>query len=418
MDSLTRNSLYLSIEKGAHLLGGMVLLVGVARILGEQGLAQYAFVISFTAIFIPILDLGLNTRAIKLVGSGHPEGFSAVSDAVEFKFTLAGPILLAMLLGSVHVGNSSNYLAVLLVGSSTIAMSAGDAINSLFKGLSRSSLSALLVGSLNGALLVLGIGTMLLGGGIVGVAGCYLLCRACYLGAGLAIARSMGLAISLRTRPKIQMSALLEGIRHLPSVYFVGFLFHITYIVLSLNMNEAESSYVAIAYRISAALFILFSSSFEAVLPAISRVFHKGTDIRLTLVRGFTTLLVFSLLGVGLVQMLAYPAISLVFGKDYAPAVEAVRLVSWTIPPLVLCGLAHTAFLAMDEEDRGSLWMLAMVLVCVAGTALAVKLSGPPVAVMVPIAVAWLFAGAFWTTLLRIIRQCHSPVQEGSGDSI
>jgi len=405
MDGLTRNSLYLVIEKGAHLLGGLVLMVGVARLLGERELARYVFIISATSLYIPILDLGLNTRAIKLVGADPKNGYSAVVDSLAFKTALAGPILLAMAIGALAAGKASGtILAVLFVGGSTIAMSMGDAVNALFKGLGKSERSALLVGSLNGTLLVLGLGSMALGFGVTMVAACYLLCRAGYLAAGVIMARSTGVKLRKGFHPRIQGATLLEGLQHLPAVYFVGTILHLTYILTNLTLGDADSSQFAIAYRLAAALFVLFSSSLEAMLPAMSRRFRTGIALRLTLLRGFAALLGITVLGVGIVQFLAYPVTIWVFGIQYSPAVEAIRVVSWTMPPFVLCGLAHTALLAMDEEVRGSLWLLTMVLVCVFGSVVAVILSGVYAAAIVPTVVGWLFVVALWLNLWRFVR--------------
>ena len=55
---ITLNSIYLTAEKAAHLGFAMLLMVVVARVLGEGGLGNYAYVIALTSLFLPILDLG------------------------------------------------------------------------------------------------------------------------------------------------------------------------------------------------------------------------------------------------------------------------------------------------------------------------------------------------------------------------
>ena len=52
MGRVSTNSIYLTIEKGAHLLGGLFIMVVVARVMGAEGLAAYGFVISLTGIFL------------------------------------------------------------------------------------------------------------------------------------------------------------------------------------------------------------------------------------------------------------------------------------------------------------------------------------------------------------------------------
>ena len=58
MGRMSLNSAYLTVEKSAHLLGGMLLMVGVARLMGASALANYTFAISLTAFFVPIMFSG------------------------------------------------------------------------------------------------------------------------------------------------------------------------------------------------------------------------------------------------------------------------------------------------------------------------------------------------------------------------
>jgi hypothetical protein len=83
MGRLTNQAVFLTVEKAAHLGGGLVLLVAVARLLGEEVLGIYAFAIAATAVFVPVLDAGLNSRAIKQVAGS--QDWQAVFDAVAFR---------------------------------------------------------------------------------------------------------------------------------------------------------------------------------------------------------------------------------------------------------------------------------------------------------------------------------------------
>ena len=82
MARVSENSIFITVEKGAHLLGGMLLLVGVARLLGESGLADYVFVVGLTAFFVPLLDAGSNNRVIKASASRLTAGRTACSEAL------------------------------------------------------------------------------------------------------------------------------------------------------------------------------------------------------------------------------------------------------------------------------------------------------------------------------------------------
>ncbi|MBT3604790.1 MAG: oligosaccharide flippase family protein, partial [Candidatus Latescibacteria bacterium] len=176
MRRLTQQVFFLTLEKASHLGGAMLLLIAVARLLGEAALGTYAYIIAITAIFVPILDVGLNTRVIRSVAAGN--GTAALQDAFAFKLRF-GPIALFLMIACAWWADkpADVVLAVFLVGVSTWAMSVGDAFNAVFKGVQRAGYSALLVGGTYICLTGLGIGAMIYGAGILGIAVAYTLCR-------------------------------------------------------------------------------------------------------------------------------------------------------------------------------------------------------------------------------------------------
>ena len=406
MGQLSLHSIALTAEKGAHLTGAMLLMVGVARLLGTEGLDDYAYVISLTALFVPVLDIGLNNRVIKAVASGGPEAQAAAVDAVGFKLALAPAVLVVM--GAVTWAldmPAEIFIAVLLVGGSTVAMSLGDAVNAIFKGLQRPAWSVLLVGGLNGLLFGTGVGAMAAGLGLVGVGACYLLCRGGYLGAGLLLVGRVAPGLRPSVRPVVKKDLVLLGLRHLPAVYFFGNLLNLTYIATYLAVGDTESGQFAIGYRVVSALVVLATANLEAILPVLTHRFQKASDLRETLLRTFWALLGVTLLGVGIVQVAARPVTVWVFGAEFAPSSEAFRLLAWTVPPFALCGLAHAALLAMNREGRGMLTLLALL---TAGTGLgivAVRMWGAAQATLAPAITGCLFAGILWGMVWWEVRE-------------
>ena len=284
MARVTVNSVFLTAEKGAHLLGGMLLLVGVARFLGEGGLADYVFVIGLTAFFVPLLDSGLNNRIIKAAASSPAEGRTLCSEAISFKLALALPALAVMVAAAWAFGTGRDVtLAALLVGVSTVLMSMGDGLNAVFKGLQRSGYCAVLMIGLNVVLLASGIGGMIAGWDIVGVGTCYLVCRAGYLAAGFVFIRRVAGEFGSIPRPGINRRRIVEGLKHLPAVYFLVNLLNLNYLTAYYQTGGgAEAGYLAVGYRLAAALLILIGASFEAVLPALSTLRFRSTGVQET----------------------------------------------------------------------------------------------------------------------------------------
>lgn len=392
------NSVFITVEKGAHLLGGMLLLVAVARLLGQSGLADYVFVIGLTAFFVPILDAGTNNRIIKAAASSPADGRMACLEALSFKLALALPALAVMVGIARAMGAGSDVaLATALVGVSTISMSMGDGLNAVFKGLQRSGTCALLMLALNVLLLASGVGAMIAGWGLVGVASCYLVCRSGYLAAGFVLVRRAAGELGSVLGAGFNRHRIVDGLKHLPAVYYLINLLSLNYLAIYHQTGGgAEAGYLAVGYRLAAALLILTGASFEAVLPAL------GT--RLTDRQAFTKLVVRSALtltGIALavsvaVQLMLGPALTWLLGQAYLPALQFAMQLVWCVPPFVLCGLAHTTLLAAHEQGRAAGWMLVLVVLGAGGSVFAYHYHGAIMAAFVPAIAGCVLGVVLW----------------------
>lgn len=386
MARVSENSVFITVEKGAHLLGGMLLLVGVARLLGESGLADYVFVIGLTAFFVPILDAGTNNRIIKAAASSPADGRVACLEALSFKLVLALPALVVMVGVAWAIGAGPDVtLAVLLVGVSTISMSMGDGLNAVFKGLQRSGTCALLMLGLNVLLLASGVGAMIAGWGLAGVASCYLVCRAGYLAAGFALVRKAAGELGPVLRVGISRHRIVDGLKHLPAVYYLINLLSLNYLAIYHQTGGgAEAGFLAIGYRLAAALLILIGASFEAVLPALSTRLPDRQAFMKLVVRSTVTLTGIALAASVAVQLMLGPAIAWLLGQAWLPALPFAMQLVWCVPPFVLCGLAHTGLLAAHDQGRAAGWMLILVVVGVGASVFAYQYHGPVLTAFVP----------------------------------
>ena len=358
MSGLTRQAVFLTVEKASHLAGAMLLLIAVARVLGEEALGVYAYVIAITSVFVPVLDVGLNTRVIRAVAAG--DGAQAWQDAVAFKVRF-GPLAVLVMVGCAwFVGKGSDVIvAVLLVGISTWAMSVGDVFNAVFKGLKKASYCALLVGGTYLCLTGLGIGAMVFDWGIVGIAVAYVVCRGGFWIGAYVLFRRLGYVVGGGFR----WQAIWAGVRFMPAVFFVGVLLNLCFIISDGLGAGTESGMYAIGYRVSAALFVLVSASLEGVLPALVGVVDQRDVFRRLFLRCCGLFLTGGIVAVVLVQQLGHWAVVWIFGAEYVGAVEAVNVLSWILPPLLVCAAGHTALLALGHEGEGLLWMVGLVVV-------------------------------------------------------
>ncbi|MDP6042241.1 MAG: oligosaccharide flippase family protein, partial [Candidatus Latescibacteria bacterium] len=309
MGRLTNQAVFLTVEKAAHLGGGLVLLVAVARLLGEEVLGIYAFAIAATAVFVPVLDAGLNSRAIKQVAGS--QDWQAVFDAVAFRRRV-GPWIVVLMGGLAWgVGKPQEVvLIVVLVGLSTLAMSLGDAANAAFKGLLQAHYSAITVGATNIGLVVLGVGAMLIDWGLIGVAGVYAFCRVGYFVASWQILTRVIPETNLLGAVKNSREDLRQSVQFLPAVFFIGCLLHLNFLIADWMGEGTDSGFYAIGYRLASALFVLGGASLEGLLAVFAK--RSGSDSSFWQVG--LGLLGVGILGLVLVQWAAESVTLWVFG--------------------------------------------------------------------------------------------------------
>lgn len=397
MTVFTRNALLLTAEKASHLVGALIAMVLVARGLGPEVLADYGFVISVTAFFVPLIDVGLNTRVIKASAARTERGGSAFEEAVGYRLAVS-PASLALMVGVGLVwGRTPDVdLAVLLVGLSTIAMSLGDTANSVFKGLQRAGYSFALIGGLNVVLLGLLLVALDRGGGLAAVGACYLAARLLYVVAAFWLAHSRAGVSVPRVRPSFDLKVVVDGLFHLPAPYFLANALAIAYTITYIVQGDEVAGPFYVGYRAAAAVVILVSAGFEAVLASASA--ERG-GVRLKQNVGTT----FALLAIGgaIALYAVAPVAPAFFGEVFVGSVVAIRVLAWTVPPFAFAGLAHTLLIAHDQQRNATYYMLTLLLLTTVIAVVTSYTMGPLATAAVPTATAVVLSVVFWVRLHR-----------------
>ena len=91
-------------------------------------------------------------------------------------------------------------------------------------------------------------------------------------------------------------------------------------------------------------------------------------------------------------QLAAGPAVWLVFGGHYGGAVAPVRVLAWSVPGFVICGLGHTVLMGMDRHGGSTAVMLGLFVAGAAAGVVAAEWRGVWATAWTPTAVGAVFA--------------------------
>jgi O-antigen/teichoic acid export membrane protein len=230
---------------------------------------------------------------------------------------------------------------------------------------------------------------MLIDWGLIGVAGVYAFCRVGYFVASWQILTRVIPETNLLGAVKNSREDLRQSVQFLPAVFFIGCLLHLNFLIADWMGEGTDSGFYAIGYRLASALFVLGGASLEGLLAVFAK--RSGSDSSFWQVG--LGLLGVGILGLVLVQWAAEPVTLWVFGADFVRAVEGVRLLSWTLPPFLLCGLFHTVLLARGEERLALQVMSALVVVGAVLGAVGFVFAGAVGTALAPTVTGWLFVG-------------------------
>lgn len=110
-------------------------------------------------------------------------------------------------------------------------------------------------------------------------------------------------------------------------------------------LGEREAGYFAAVARVVEGLKLGHYAVLGALLPALSRA---AQDAKQNYRLSFLVLLGFSALLAGIVASTARPIVNLLYGSDYAPSIELLTVLVWTLAPYTV-----SAFNSVDMVARG-----------------------------------------------------------------
>jgi O-antigen/teichoic acid export membrane protein len=93
LDSIIHNTLFSFIARGIDVAVTFALAVILARYLGAEGMGQYTYIIAYVAIFVPLVDLGLDHILIREIARARQTADHYIGAALLLKILIAAVTL-------------------------------------------------------------------------------------------------------------------------------------------------------------------------------------------------------------------------------------------------------------------------------------------------------------------------------------
>lgn len=320
-------------------LASLVLFAALGRSVGESGLGVFVFAFAWVEIATMPIGLGLDRYYLRRVAKDRSRVDELVG-LLALKLKRAIPVVAAslgavMLLG--YEGETRTAIFVLTPG--LLMDSAARTIYSVFMGYERNELLALTRVVQRFSAAGMGLTALAMGFGVVAVTATYTAGTAIALLVAVALLRRHIGAIPLRIVPGIRR-ALARGSLPFGAQDFLGVLLaRIDAVLLSLLATTAAVGRYGAAYRLLESTFFLtvaIAGAFAAMFTYLSH--DTEPTIRAAFQRSIKlSLAVMVPLAVGF-AVLAEPFAQLIYGREFASAAPALRLLA---PAVVLISLVY-----------------------------------------------------------------------------
>jgi O-antigen/teichoic acid export membrane protein len=313
--------------------------VFIVRTLGAEEYGQYAAILAFGALFVPLADLGLSPYTVREVarcrdradGREHTDWLYGNVLLLRLVLSIGASVLLVV--AAVLTGRPPVMIGGIALGAIGLVMySALGASDAILAGFERLDLSAVARVLQQLAFVVLGAAALWLGFGYYGL-----------IIANLVAISMMGFLYwrwlrSVGVRPRRvgvgNWPALLRmSLPFAVGAFALGLSYRFDSVLLNIFRSDAETGYYSAVYNLIFSATVLSNVFNSALYPSLTRrAARSPQELPRIYERALRYLLTLGLpLAVG-TWALADDVVRHLFTDAYAPAVPALQILIWTLP--------------------------------------------------------------------------------------
>lgn len=321
---------------GAHIISSLlnpIVLILIARKLGDEVFGKYSFILSLTAIFLLISDFGIKAVAIRDIARETPRSEEYLRNIISIKLLLSSLTIL-IFIGVVHLLDvpPDTTLASYFFAGGLFFQSMSYAFRWVFHALQVMEREAIQRAAEKALLLVLTIVVLWSGFGLIALSVVFLMTQVAVL--------LLSLYFTARTirisRMKVDRSLCQYLIR--TGVYFAlievlwMIYFKIDIVMLTKIKGETVVGWYNAAYVIVNFVTVIPMLSMQVLFPVLSHLYqNENNKLKETVDRLFRYLILIALPIVPAVFVLSGRIIHLLYGSGYKESINALRILIFVI---------------------------------------------------------------------------------------
>ena len=351
--TISKNTTVLMVSDIFGRVLSLILIIYIARFLGDVGLGQYSFIFAFLAIFHLFTEFGLTTLMVREVARDKAKTSSYFNNILWFRLifiivfsVIVPPIVLRLF------DNSTEMLIVILIA--IIADFCKHMIimfERLFEAHEIMEYSAIIRIVERILTVALGITVLVMGANIVGLISVFAISNF--------VAFVIALIITIRKVTKIRFELdfqlikrlLKESIPFWLTSIFIMIYFQIDTVMLSIMKSYQDVGIYNAAYGILNALHFIPAAVIAAVFPAMSKFYLENKhQLRVIFKKSFYYLFAIGLpIGIG-TTFLARRIIIFIYKEDFIASTLALQILIWASVIIFFSGLCGYLLNSIDKQ--------------------------------------------------------------------
>ena len=361
---IIKNTLFLLIGNIIEQLISFVLVIAIARYLGDAGLGEYAFVFSFIWVVVILMNPGLDYLLLKEISRDEAKTSLYASNMLFMKLALGGMALVITLVITWFL--PKNPIVKLSIGIASISFflnGFGAIFFQIIQARERMELNAL--AKIAERLTALGLGLFFLSRGFSLPWLVFSLFLSGLVRDGLSYLISRKL---IRLKYQFDLSAcgvlLKDSIPFFLSLVFTQIYFRVDTVILSLMKGDQATGWYSAAYKLVEVLRFMPILLITAVLPSMSRAFKENAELLKNIfVRTFRYLFL-TALPISFFMFVAAPQIiRLLYGPSFVASIIVLKILVWGVVFTFLNTL-FINFLNIVDRQKGVMKVTGFIALC------------------------------------------------------
>jgi len=360
-----KNSIMIFVSSIAIKLLALVFAIYVVRYLGAANYGKYAFVFSLMTVFTILSSMGIDTLVVMDTARDPASGRNLLLNAVLLKgvFVSVSWLILAALTPFLGKGGEIT-LGIALVGFCLLPDAVISTFKSFFSGCERMELNTFLEILYRLVFVALGLSAVVLRLELAdfflipAVASLVMLSAAVLIYRNLFSGRFTGLSV------KAWQGLAARGYPFMLAGLFVYVYRGLDTVLISLFKGDADVGIFSSARALTDSFLFLPAAISGALLPAFSRIMGKSQEsLKSAYGMSLKLLLLAALLLTAIVTLFAKDVVLLVYGPGFVPAIQILRILTWSTSLAFLNIIMITMLSALDRQKdiAGSVFKMAVL---------------------------------------------------------